>query len=142
MNKIGDIIDNLQGIEESQPEYLLEMARIGFIPVNSKKSIEVYVNTDDSGKIPHFHVRKYGKNHNFDWETCIRYDKAEYFMHGKYEGKLPKGINKELDKMLRTVDNRDRNKRTYWQKAIDDWNDNNSDIELPLNLEQPDYTKL
>jgi hypothetical protein len=40
------------------------------------------------------------------------------------------------------MDKKDRNHRTYWQKAIDAWNDNNSDVELPLDLEQPDYTKL
>ena len=121
----------------------VEMARIGFIPVGSTNSVEVYVHTNDSGKIPHFHIRKYGNNNQFEWETCVKFDSAEYFIHGHYNDKIPdKKIIKELDKMLRTVDKKDRNNRTFWQKAIDAWNDNNSDVELPLNLEQPDYTTL
>lgn len=47
------------------------MARICFIPIDSEKSVEVYVNTDDGGKISHFHVRKYGAGHKFEWEICI-----------------------------------------------------------------------
>ena len=33
----------------------LEMARIGFVPVGTTNSVEVYVHTNDSGKISHFH---------------------------------------------------------------------------------------
>jgi hypothetical protein len=121
----------------------MEMARIGFIPIGTTNTVEVYVHTNDAGKVPHFHVRKYGSNNQFEWETCIKYDSANYFVHGHYDDKIPdRKIIKELDKMLRTTDRKDRNNRTYWQKAIDAWNDNNSDVELDLNLEQPDYTKL
>ena len=124
-------------------EAFIEMARIGFIPIGTINTTEVYVHTNDAGKIPHFHVRKYGSNNQFEWETCVRYDSANYFVHGHYNDRIPdRKIIKELDKMLRTVDKKDRNHRTYWQKAIDAWNDNNSDVELPLDLEQPDYTKL
>ena len=121
----------------------MEMARIGFIPIGTTNTVEVYVHTNDAGKIPHFHIRKYGSNNQFEWETCVKYDSANYFVHGHYDDKIPdRKIIKELDKMLRTIDKKDRNNRTYWQKAIDAWNDNNSDVELDLNLEQPDYTKL
>lgn len=122
---------------------LTEMARVGFVPVGTTKSVEVYVHTNDAGNIPHFHVRKYGDNNQFEWETCIKYDSAEYFLHGKYKDKLPsKKIAKDLDKMLRTVDKSDRHKRTYWEIAIDEWNRNNSTVELDLNIVQPDYTTL
>ena len=40
---------------------LQEMARVGWVPLGTTKNIEVYVHTDDSGDIPHFHVRKYEK---------------------------------------------------------------------------------
>lgn len=127
-----------------QPDVDIEgMARICFIPIGSEKSIEVYVNTDDGGQIPHFHVRKYGSGHKFEWETCIRYDKADYFLHGKYTDKLPtKKIAKQLDQALRQVNKKSRNQNTYWEKCIDEWNDNNSSVELDLDLVQPDYTKL
>jgi hypothetical protein len=117
------------------------MARIGWIPPGDAKGIEVYVHTDDAGKIPHFHVRKYGKNGNFEWETCIRYDKADYFMHGRYKDKLPRGVGAKLDKMLRKK-NPKRRGITYWESAVDDWNNNNSDVELSPDIVQPDYSAL
>lgn len=122
---------------------LIEMARIGWVPVGNNKGIEVYVHTNDAGKVPHFHVRKYGSNNSFEWETCIRYDDANYFLHGHYSDKLPsKKIAKELDKMLRTVNPKSRHNQTFWEDAIDEWNRNNSDIELDPDIEQPDYTTL
>lgn len=130
-------------ILEKNDYIIYGMARIGYIPPNTTKTIEVYVNTDDPGKIPHFHVRKYGKNRKFDWEVCIRFESAEYFSHGAYKGKLPnQKIAKELDKMLRTVDKSSRGGFTYWELAIDEWNRNNSDILLPEDLEQPNYNLL
>ena len=120
---------------------LQEMARVGWVPLGTTKNIEVYVHTDDSGDIPHFHVRKYGKNNNFEWEVCIKFESAEYFEHGRYKGKLPKSVTSELDSMLRTVNMRRRG-LTYWQSAVDDWNNNNSKKFLNPDLEQPDYTKL
>ena len=124
-------------------DMILEMARIGWIPVGNKKGIEVYVHTNDGGNTPHFHVRKYGSNGNFDWECCIMYEKPEYFKHGRYTDELPdRKIAKELDKMLRTVDKKSRNKLTFWEIAIDEWNRNNSNAELDLDLKQPDYTKI
>ena len=121
---------------------LLEMARIGFIPIGDNKGIEVYVNTDDSGNTPHFHVRKRSSHNDFEWDICIRFDSAEYFEHGRHKGTLSSKIAKELDKMLRTVDKKDKNGSTYWEIAISEWNRNNSDVELPDDLEQPDYTML
>ena len=121
----------------------LEMARIGFVPVGTTNSVEVYVHTNDSGKIPHFHIRKYGANNTFEWETCVKFEVAEYFIHGHYDKKIPdRKIIKELDKMLRTIDKKDRNYRTYWEKSMDAWNDNNSDVTLPLDLQQPNYINL
>lgn len=117
------------------------MARIGWIPYNTMNTIEVYVHTNDDGKIPHFHIRKYGRNNKFEWETCILYDSADYFLHGRYSDTIPNKIAKELDKMLR-MSNPKRGGISFWQTAVDDWNSNNSDIELPRDIEQPDYTTL
>lgn len=117
------------------------MARIGWIPSNSINSIEVYVHTDDSGMIPHFHVRKYSKNGHPEWETCIKFDSAEYYLHGRYKDRLPKGVAYEMNKMFKEV-NPKRRGLTFWQSAIDDWNNNNSSIQLDQDLEQPDYCEL
>lgn len=124
-------------------EDIFGMARIGWVPENSTKSIEVYVHTDDPGKVPHFHVRKYAGSGNFEWETCIRFDSPDYFLHGIYKDKLPsKKIAKQIDSMLRSTNRLSRNGSTYWETAVDAWNLNNSDVELPFDLEQPDYSKL
>ena len=122
---------------------LTKMARIGFVPIGSTNTVEVYVHTNDGGNVPHFHVRKYGKNGQFEWETCIRYDSATYFKHGKYTDELlNRKIAKELDKMLRTIDKKDPDNHTYWQIAIIEWNRNNSGIDVPYNTVQPDYNTL
>lgn len=122
-------------------EYLVEMARIGWVPTTNVRGIEVYVRTDDGGKIPHFHIRKYGDNNTFDWETCVKYTSAEYFKHGNYKDNLPSGFGKKLNTMLKQNNPKDPG-RTYWQSAIIAWNNNNSDVEIPFDLEQPDYSKL
>ena len=123
-------------------ERINEMARIGWIPSNQTKGIEVYVHTDDNDNVPHFHVRKYGSHNDFEWEVCVRYDSAQYFSHGRYGGIMPTKITKMLDKMLREKDPKSRHDETYWEEAIDEWNRNNSDIEIDKKLEQPDYSKL
>lgn len=59
---------------------LCEMARVGFVPVGASETAEVYVHTDDAGKVPHFHVRGYhagGKG--FDWEVCVKCLSDGYF---------------------------------------------------------------
>ena len=124
-------------------EDIFGMARIGWVPEGSMRSVEVYVHTDDPGKVPHFHVRKYSGSNNFEWETCIRFDSSEYFLHGSYSDKLPsRKVAKQLDAMLRSKDKSNRYGATYWETAVDEWNRNNSDVMLPLDLEQPDYSKL
>lgn len=118
------------------------MARVGFVPVGTTNTVEVYVWTNDPGKTPHFHVRKYGKNGHYEWETCIRYDSAEYFLHGRHKDKLPdRKIAKQLDEMLRH-ESTDFEGKTYWDMCIYAWNSNNSSVRLDPKIEQPDYTRL
>lgn len=113
------------------------MAHIRYYPIGTK-SVEVYVHTDDPGKVPHFHVMKRGS-----WETCIKFESAEYFLHGSYKKKLPKrSLVKDMDKMLRKEKVILGIRTTYWKFAISMWNENNSDIQLSEDPEQPDYTKL
>ena len=118
-----------------------DIAIIGYLPADSNGSVEVYVQTDDNGGVPHFHVRKHGKKGKLEWETCIKYTEALYFLHDSYKDKLPdKNISKALDEMLKTENPNDH--RTYWQTAIVAWNNNNSSVEVPFDLPQPDYTLL
>ena len=136
--KIQEYVNEAMNLNE---EYLVEMARIGWIPIGSTKGAEVYVRTDDSGKVPHFHIRKYGKNNKFEWETCVKFEEAEYFLHGKYKDRLSSHLKHALNDMLKENNPKDPG-RTYWQTAVNAWNMNNSDIELDVDIKQPDYTKL
>jgi hypothetical protein len=67
---------------------------------------------------------------------------VSYFCQEGKEKFLNAKQRKQLVGFFRSVDPKDRNNRTYWQKAVDAWNDNNSKHRLPLDLSMPDYTGL
>ena len=116
------------------------MSRIGFI-----SDLEIYVNTDDSGKIPHFHVRD-----SKDWKrfhTCIRIDAPEYFHHGSKQSTLNASQRKELDEFMKSpcskkLYNESGRRLNNWERVCMLWDDNNSDVEIPDSVIQPDYTQL
>lgn len=114
-------------------ENLTEMARIGF----TDDGFEVYVNTDDGGNIPHFHYRTKG---TWEFHSCIKLEKAEYFEHEGKEGKLNSKQRKALVKFLNKVDE-DENK-TNWQIIVSEWNRNNSNVKVNKNLQMPNYLDL
>ena len=127
-NLYKEINDNLQ-------EPLLEMARIGF----TNDSYEVYVNTDDPGDIPHFHYRKKG---TWEGHTCIRLDKPEYFQHGDKQATLNSKQKKELVNFLKSKPLKAKRFDTNWEYLINEWNANNSNIEIAEDTKMPDYNKL
>lgn len=126
-----EIKDNLKLTEQD----LYEMARIGF----TNDSYEVYVNTDDLGSIPHFHYRKQG---SWEGHTCIRLDKAEYFLHGDKQATLNAKQKKELIMFLQSKPTRKTMYATNWEYLLDAWNTNNSNVEISTDSSMPDYTKL
>lgn len=68
-----------------------DMARIGF----TGDGYEVYINSDDEGKIPHFHYRKAR-----DWgsfHTSIKMESSEYFYHVDDQGILNSDQKKKSD---------------------------------------------
>lgn len=121
-------------IIESNRINLTEMARIGF----TDDGFEVYVNTDDGGNIPHFHYRTKG---TWEFHSCIRLDSADYFEHEGKEGKLNSRQRKSLVKFLNSNDKNEEDK-THWQVLLREWNRNNSEISIDVNIEMPDYLSL
>ena len=117
------------------PKPLMEMARVGFFD-----EYEIYIHTDDPGNIPHFHIWDAETKGN-KYHTCIRIDKPEYFHHTGKEDILNSKDKKDLVKFLKS---KPKNKRydNYWQILVDEWNRNNSIIEIDPDQEMPDYTKL
>lgn len=121
--------------KELSEDLFLEMARIGF----TEDGFEIYVHTDDAGNIPHFHYRD-RTTVGQQFHTCIRLDKPEYFHHTGKEDVLNSKQKKNLIKFLNSK------ARSGWstnfEKVIDEWNVNNSDVEISYDQPMPDYAKL
>lgn len=119
---------------------LEEMAvRVGVIEVGNYL---IYVNTDDSGNVAHFHCVDANTRGN-EFHTCICIDKPEYFLH---EGKTDKITNgkerKALDRFLREPFSKPKFNGTNWDYIVMIWNMNNSQVTVDEEMSQPDYTKL
>ena len=120
--------------EEDFDTVLSEMSRIGFIG-----NYEIFIRTDDPGKYPHFHIWD-RETRGQKFHTCVRLDDAKYFHHTGKEGVLNSKERKSLVAFLKL-------KHKYleisnWMYLINEWNNNNSDVELDMNLLMPDYLNL
>lgn len=120
-------------------EEITEMARVGFL--NGSK-YEIYVNTNDMGKIPHFHLRD-SATRGKEFHTCIEITKNKYFKHGNKTDMLNSSMRKDLALFMAS-------KRklyggieiTNWQLVVFLWNSNNSDVQIPENTPMPNYTQI
>lgn len=130
-----NLFENLQLYDDNTMKNYTEMARVGI----TDDDYEVYVNTNDSGKIPHFHYRK-AKNWN-EFHTCIQIQAPNYFHHGNKQDILNSKQKKELIDFLKA---KPRNKRyeTHWEYLVSMWNDNNSDIIIDEEILMPNYDLL
>lgn len=76
----------MESLEKYVGQYKVdEMTRIGFLPKTTPFQYEIYVMTDDPGKIPHFHIsirdyKKGGISGN-EFHTCIDLTQPKYFHH-------------------------------------------------------------
>jgi hypothetical protein len=118
-----------------------EMARVGFM-----NDLEVIVYTDDRGYIPHVHIiDRATKGQDFD--TCIRLDKADYFLHGRHNDVLNSNERKDFNAFMNQP-SRNVHYRNNYEAAVNLWNDNNSNSYVQIiddkdgNVVVPDYTKL
>ena len=119
-------------------EDIFGMARVGY-----SGDLEVYVNTNDGGNIPHFHLRD--KN---DWDrfhSCIKITTPEYLSHEGKEDVLNSKQRKELADFMndrvsigKYADKFDNN----WQLVCFLWELNNSDAEIPEDATMPNYRDL
>lgn len=120
------------------------MSRVGKIQADGD-TYEIYVNTDDSGKIPHFHFRN-----ATDWKkfhTCIMIEAAQYFLHGNKQDVLNSKQKKELQQFMQAttaanIYDSNGQRVNNWQYVCILWDGNNSDTMVSPNAQQPDYQKL
>lgn len=133
MKSINEAMKNLKILDE--------MAyKVGI----TNDSYLIYVNSDDSGYIPHFHYvdeTSRGKDKK-GFYTCIRIDKAEYFHHNGKEDSLNGKQLKELVEFLKQPFRRKEFNCTNWEFIRISWNDNNSKEVVDEEQEMPDYSKL
>lgn len=129
-------ITNMNKYINLRESMLNEMSRVGFI----QDRFDVYVHTDDPGKLPHFHIwDKETKGKNF--HTCIRIDCAEYFHHTGKTDTLNTKMRKELMNFLLSPAKSNRY-NTNWELLVDLWNLNNSDVEIDPSTPIPNYLLL
>lgn len=117
---------------------ILGMSRVGFA-----NKYEIYVNTNDAGKVPHFHMRD--KSNWDEFHTCIRLDRPEYFLHEGKNDILNAGQRKQLDRFMRSnvIISKYKDKfKNNWELACFLWDMNNSDIVISDDATMPDYRLL
>lgn len=139
MERLEEYVDQYQ-IED--PIRIDEMARIGFLEKTTPCKYEIYVMTDDPGKIPHFHIRDYkkGGRSGKEFHTCIDLTQPKYFHHpGKQDELNRKQLRELVDFLTSKYKGREE---TNWQHVIDAWNDNNSDVELDIHSKIPNYVDI
>ena len=126
-------------IRKETTQELYEMARIGYVD-----DYELYINTDDAGNIPHFHLRDAD-----DWDkfhTCICIEKPEYFIHGNKQDKCNSKLKKDISKFMYEFHSGYR--MSNYEVIVNLWNQNNSKMNIQPRFDNsgniiiPDYTQL
>lgn len=131
-------------IEEAKQEFkeikrtksrFYEMARIEEIG-----SIFYYINSRDEHNPPHFHFeKKQGKKNT---EGRILFEAPEYYNNKNIKATLTSDEAEELYDLFSRKVPGDRFNRTYWVRAIDNWNELPNVRKLPIDLSIPDYREL
>ena len=117
---------------------ILGMARVGY-----SGDLEVYVNTNDSSKIPHFHIRN--PNNWQAFHSCILIESAQYFNHGNKVSVLNAQQRKELQHFMESpvaLKKYVSLNLNNWQLICLLWDLNNSDVEIAEDITMPDYLML
>lgn len=145
-NDIKEIVrDVIREMLTEEKEPLMEMARIGYL--GNKKEFEVYIHTDDSGKVPHFHLRDVATRGR-KFETCIEINLPRYFLHGRYKSKLNRAMKDALANFMEMTSARAKDPRTNYEITAEAWDLNNSDTDANLqydadgNIIIPNYRNL
>ena len=123
---------------KSNTQDIFGMARVGFVD-----SFEVYVNTNDAGNIPHFHIRDINDWHKF--HTCIEIAKAKYFHHGEKTDILNSRQRRSLAEFMESPISNPKYGDKFsnvWELVCFLWEINNSQMPLPDDIEMPNYREI
>lgn len=114
------------------------MSRVGYT-----SGLEIYVNTDDGGNLPHFHMRD-----KTDWNkfhTCILIEQPKYFLHEGKENILNSKQRKELVEFMESQPSLTKYAgkfATNWELICFLWDMNNSAVNISDDATMPDYRQL
>lgn len=100
--------------------------------------LSLYIHHDKRTEFPHLHISNFDRS----FLVSLRLDRPDYYPHeGTFTDKLTGNQARLLMGMLTEV----RHGKTEWWYLLrkwNDWNDDAPDLQLPLDLPLPDYTKL
>lgn len=119
---------------------VLEMARVGYF---FDDKYEVYINTDDPGNEPHFHIRDKGTRGQ-KFHTCVKINDAMYFRHPGKMDLMNTHMRQALVDFLSAVPTKTKKISfpTNWDKVIYEWNENNSNMKVDEEKTMPDYINI
>lgn len=129
MNLSEQIMRNL-----NNKERLCEQASIGY----TEDNYGVFVSRDNGEDTPHFFYTAEDCTLFFS-NICIT--KPEYYC---YDGGLQYLNSKQKEKLIRFLQEPDdiEPRKTRWQVLLIEWNRNNPNCKVDINLKMPDYMKL
>lgn len=136
---IKDIAEFVQRTDGSENNLLCEMARVGCF----ENKYEVYVNTNDPGDEPHFHVRD-TTTQGQEFHTCVKIKEAMYFRHPGKMDIMNAHMKKALVDFLKAAPPPKKRVSftTNWEKVIYQWNENNSRMNVDEDQPMPDYIHI
>lgn len=117
-----------------QVEELSEMAACG-----NTNGLYIVIFTNDGGWIPHFHVFNNQNPKKSTIDVCLKIETPEYFKHDHHVDILN---SKQIKQIIDFLNSERKPGITWWEHLIEIWNDNNSNSEIPEDLNMPDYTTL
>ena len=133
IKNFDEFVNDVKSFMDDDRDMLYEMAQIGTF---SKYTIIVW--TNDSGNIPHFHIVDSSTRGKI-FHTCIKIESPEYFHHSGKEDILN---SKERKELINFFNKNDKWGERNWIVLLKEWERNNSNTSIDINLPMPDYTKL
>ena len=106
----------------------------------------VFIVSDDTGTVPHFHIMdsiSFKNKDQGEWlfHTCLEIRNPKYFSHNDIiaKDKIDEDLDDELTTFLKSekLDN-----ITYWRYLLILWNDNNSSKPVDYEIPVPDYASM
>ena len=136
---IRSMADSMRKQDGLEHRLLCEMARVGYFG----DKYEVYINTNDPGNEPHFHVRDI-KTQGEDFHACVKIKEAAYFRHpGKMDFMNAHTRKALVDFLKATPPPKKRvSFASNWEKVIYEWNENNSKMNVDEDQPMPDYANI